>query len=138
MRHTESIHDRLDEARDCLFMARGYMSGLAAYAENAAEIRLWDSDVKAILNELFPVTEKSTEREKANAEKCKNEFMICYFAPDIVKFRGTAWGFINAASDFVTHSMPHRNTQNYAENNWGRIMDGHAIMDKAVKLCMAR
>ena len=138
MRHTESIHERLDEARDCLFKANKYMGDLAAYAENAAEIRLWDSDVKAILNELFPVTEKSTEREKANAEKCKDEFMVCYFAPDIVKFRGTAWGFINAASDFVTHSMPHRNTQNYAENNWGRIMDGHAIMDKAVKLCMAR
>ena len=138
MRHTESIHERLDEARDCLFKAREYMNGLAAYAENAAEIRLWDTDVKAILNELFPVTEKSTDREKANAEKCKSEFMVCYFAPDIVKFRGTAWGFINAASDFVTHSMPHRNTQNYAENNWGRIMDGHAIMDKAVKLCMAR
>ena len=138
MRHTESIHDRLDEARNCLFRANEYMAGLAVYAENAAEIRLWDSDVKAILNELFPVTEKSTEREKANAEKCKSEFMICYFAPDIVKFRGSAWGFINAASDFVTHTMPHRNTQNYAENNWGRIMDGHAIMDKAVKLCVAR
>ena len=138
MRHTESIHERLDEARDCLFKANKYMGGLATYAENAADVRLWDSDVKAILNELFPVTEKSTDREKANTKKCKDEFMICYFAPDIAKFRGTAWGFINAASDFVTHTMPHRNTQNYAENNWGRIMDGHAIMDKAVKLCMAR
>ena len=138
MRHTESIHERLDEARDCLFRANEYMAGLVAYAENAAEVRLWDSDVKAILNELFPVTEKSSEREKANAKKCKNEFMVCYFAPDIAKFRGTAWGFINAVSDFITHTMPHRNTQNYAENNWSRIMDGHAIMDKAVKLCMAR
>ena len=34
--------------------------------------------------------------------------------------------------------MPHKNAKNYAANNWGRIMDGHAIMDKAVKLCMAR
>ncbi len=39
-------------------------------------------------------------------------------------------------SDLVSHSTPHRNTQNYAANNWGRIMDGHALMDKMVKLCM--
>ncbi len=138
LRHTENVHDRLDEARSCLFRANEYMSGLAEYAERAAKLRLLDEDIKAILNELFPVTEKSTEREKANVERCRTEFMVCYYAPDIEQFRGTAWGVINAASDLVTHSMPHRNTRNYAANNWGRIMDGHAIMDKTVALCMGR
>ena len=136
MRHTENIRERLNEARDCLFRADEYMKNLAAYADCAAKKRLQDTEIKAILEELFPVTDKSSDREKANAEKCRDEFMICYFAPDIRQFRGTAWGAINAASDFVTHSMPHKNTKNYAANNWGRIMDGHAIMDKAVKLCM--
>ncbi len=138
LRHTENVHDRLDEARSCLFRANEYMTGLAEYAERAAKLRLLDEDIKAILNELFPVTERSTEREKANAERCRTEFMVCYYAPDIEKFRGTAWGVINAASNLVTHSMPHRNTKNYAANNWGRIMDGHAIMDKTVALCMGR
>ena len=137
MRHTENIRERLNEARDCLFRADEYMKNLAAYADCAAKKRLQDTEIKAILEEPFPVTDKSSDREKANAEKCRDEFMICYFAPDIRQFRGTAWGAINAASDFVTHSMPHKNTKNYAANNWGRIMDGHAIMDKAVKLCMA-
>ena len=137
MCHTENIRERLNEARDCLFRADEYMKNLAAYADCAAKKRLQDTEIKAILDELFPVTDKSSDREKANAQKCRDEFMICYFAPDIRQFRGTAWGAINAASDFVTHSMPHKNTKNYAANNWGRIMDGHAIMDKAVKLCMA-
>ena len=137
MRHTENIRERLNEARDCLFRADEYMKNRAAYADCAAKKRLQDAEIKAILDELFPVTDKSSDREKANAQKCRDEFMICYFAPDIRQFRGTAWGAINAASDFVTHSMPHKNTKNYAANNWGRIMDGHAIMDKAVKLCMA-
>ena len=137
MRHTENIRERLNEARDCLFRADDYMANLAIYADRAANKRLYDADIKAILEELFPVTDKSTEREKANVKKCRDEFMVCYFAPDIARFRGTAWGAINAASDFVTHSMPHKNTKNYAANNWGRIMDGHAVMDKAVKLCMA-
>ncbi len=137
MRHTESVHDRLEEARNCLFHADMYMDGLEEYADFAACRRLRDDDIRSILNELFPVTEQTTEREKANIDKCKNEFWVCYFAPDIQRFRGTAWGAINAMSDMVTHSMPHRNTKNYAENNWGRIMDGHALIDRMAKLCMA-
>ena len=135
MRHTENIRERMQEARDCLALADEYMSGLARYADRAANKTLYDCDVKAILEELFPITDKSTEREKATAEKCRNEFMVCYYAPDIKRFCGTAWGVINAASDLATHSMPHRNTKNYAENNWSRVMDGHAIIDKTVRLC---
>ena len=136
MRHTESVHERLNEARDCLFRAREYMDALSEYADAAASKTLRDDEIREILDELFPATDTATDREKANVQKCKDEFMICYFAPDILKFRGTAWGAINAMSDLVSHSMPHRNTQNYAANNWGRIMDGHALMDKMVKLCM--
>lgn len=137
LRHTENVHERLDEARDCLFRADTYMDGLAEYADFAAYRRLKDDEIRTILNELFPITEQTTEREKANINKCKDEFWVCYFAPDIMKFRGTAWGAINAMSDMVTHSMPHRNTKKYAENNWGRIMDGHALIDRMAKLCMA-
>lgn len=104
--------------------------------DRAANTTLSDDRLREILNELFPLSEDSTDREKSNIQKCKDEFMVCYFAPDILKFRGTAWGAINAASDFVSHNMPHRNTQKYAENNWGRIMDGHVLLDKAVSLCM--
>ena len=137
LRHTENVHERLEEARDCLFRADEYMDGLAEYADYAAYRHLADDEIRTVLDELFPVTEQTTEREKANIDKCKNEFWVCYFAPDIKKFRGTAWGAINAMSDMVTHSMPHRNTKNYAENNWGRIMDGHALIDRMAKLCMA-
>ena len=137
MRHTENIRERMDEARDCLCLADEYMSSLARYADRAANKTLYERDIKAILDELFPITEQSTARERATAEKCRNEFMVCYYASDIKRFRGTAWGVINAASDLATHSMPHRNTKNYAENNWGRIMDGHAIIDKTAKLAMA-
>lgn len=136
MRHTENIHERLNEAHDCLFRAESYMAGLEVYADMAANKTVRDEDLRRFLGELFPVAEDASEREKANAKKCIDEYMICYFAPDIAKFRGTAWGVINAASDFVSHNMPHRNTQKYAENNWGRIMDGHIFLDKMASLCM--
>ena len=136
MRHTENVHERLNEARDCLFRAEDYMDRLAQYADMAANKAIQDDEIREILNELFPVTDKTSEREKATIDKIKDEFMICYFAPDIRRFRGTAWGAINAISDLVTHSMPHRNTKTYQENTWNKVMSGHVLLDRMAALCM--
>lgn len=136
MRHTENVHERLNEARNCLFRAGDYMDELAQYADMAVNKTIRDNEIRDILNQLFPVAEDATDREKTNIRKIKDEFMVCYFAPDIMKFRGTAWGAINAISDLVTHSMPHRNTQNYQENTWNKVMSGHVLMDRMAALCM--
>ena len=144
MRHTESINGRLMEARDCLLRADKYMDDLAEYAEAAKAKQIRDDEIKEILNQMFPLNvsedadEKKVEKAKKRQEKMKTEYMVCYFMPDLANLRGTAWGAINAMSDFVSHNMPHANKKNYAANNWGRIMGGHAIMDKMVDLCMAR
>ena len=108
-------------------MANKYMDRLGEYADQMANTTVTDERIKAILDEMFPVTEDMSDREKRNAKKVKDEYMVCYFAPDIAKFMGTAWGALNAMSDMVSHNAPRRQTANYRENNWGRIMDGHAI-----------
>lgn len=134
VRHTGDIQAKLHEARMCLDMANKYMDKLAVYADHLANKTVKDEEIAKILNEMFPVTEESTDREKQNAEKARTEYMVCYFAPDIAKFKGTAWGALNAMSDMVGHNAPRRQTANYWENNWGRIMDGHAMMDKMASL----
>lgn len=78
MRHTENVHERLNEARDCLFRAEDYMDGLAQYADMAANKTISDDEIREILNELFPVTDKTSEREKSTIDKIKDEFMVCY------------------------------------------------------------
>ena len=134
VRHTGDIQAKLHEARVCLDMANKYMDKLGEYADQMANTTVTDERIKAILDEMFPVTEDMSDREKRNAEKVKTEYMVCYFAPDILKFKGTAWGALNAMSDMVSHNAPRRQTSNYRENNWGRIMDGHAMMDKMASL----
>ena len=54
--------------------------------------------------------------------------------PDILKFGESAWRAVNAMSDMVTHSTPKRNTKSFNENRWGKIMDGHVMMDQFVEL----
>lgn len=134
VRHTGDMQSKMHEARVCLEMANAYMDDLSRTAYRLANTSVKRDELYALLDELFPVDEDSTDREKKNIERLRNEYMTCYFAPDILKFRGTAWGAVNAMSDMLTHNAPHRKTENYRANNWGRIMDGHAMMDKMTSL----
>lgn len=137
VRHTGDIQSKLHDARICLDMANKYMEDLSGYADRLANTTVTDERIKEILDELFPVSEDSSEREKRNMQTMKDEYMVCMFAPDILKFKNTAWGAINAMSDMVTHNAPRRQTKSYWENNWGRVMDGHALMDKMASMLIA-
>lgn len=71
--------------------------------------------------------------QKRHVQEMKDGYMVCVMAPDLAKFRNTAWGAVNAMSDFVTHSAPHRNTKNYQANNWNNVMGGHWLIDAMTK-----
>ena len=137
VRHTGSLQSKMHEARACLRMANTYMGALAEKADRMANTAITRDQLNMILDELFPVDEHSTEREKQNVIKLRDEYMVCYFAPDLIKFRDTAWDAYNAMSDMITHNAPLRKTENYRENNWGRLMDGHVMMDKMAALLNA-
>ena len=137
VRHTGSLQSKMHEARSCLRIANRYMGALAEKADRMANTTITRDRLNRILDELFPVDEHTTEREKKNIKKLRDEYMVCYFAPDLVKFRDTAWGAYNAMSDMITHNAPLRKTENYRENNWGRLMDGHVMMDKMTALLNA-
>lgn len=132
MKHMGDIEAKIEEAQDCLRLSNKYMDGLKEYAEVLSKKTVTDEALRDILNDIFPINDDMSEREKNGVAKLKEEYMICYFMPDIDKFRGTAWGVVNAMTDMVAHSQPRRNTKNYQENNWGRIMNGHTLVDNIV------
>ena len=72
-----------------------------------------------------------SERQVRNAQKNRDDFMICVFAPDLVKFKGTAYQMIQAASDYATHREPGRKTTTYQERNFSSVLDGNTIIDTA-------
>ena len=137
-RHTGDLRYKLEEAKECLGLANTYMAGLDQFAETLADKKLYREQLDEILAEMYPVNEKDSEIKKRNVERLKKEFMIAYHMPDLVQFRDTAWGAVNAIADAVGHAPPSRKTENYAENRWGRIMVGHEMVDRFVKLVQAK
>ena len=133
-KHIGNMQSKLEEAKLCLQLADKYMKGLNEEADRLANATLYKEQIDEIFNEMFPIDDDTTERKKNNINEFKNEYYMCYLRPDIAQFMNTARGAVNAMSDVVTHSAPKRNTANYAENRWGKIMDGHAIFDQFCSL----
>ena len=132
------IEAKLEEAKMCLELADEYMYNLGIEAEKLANATLRREQIDEILNEMFPVDDLTSERKKSNIQQIKDEFYIAYFMPDIEKFIGTAWGAINAMSDCVTHTAPKRNTTDFYKNRWGKVMEGHPMIDQFVDLVRAK
>ena len=133
-KHMGDMQSKLEEAKLCLQLADKYMRGLDEEADRLANAILYREQIDEILNELFPVEDDASERKKRNIQAMKDDFYVAYFMPDILKFGESAYRAVNAMSDVVTHATPKRNTASYAENRWGRIMDGDAIFDQFVNL----
>ena len=133
-KHMGNIEEKLAEARHTLELADDYLNNLSVEADKLANTKMSEDEVMKALDEMFPLSDDASDRQKANVQNAKDGIMYCMIRPDLVQFLNTRWGFINAVSDFVGHATPARVTNNYQENNWGKIMNGHPIFDKAVSL----
>lgn len=131
VRHNGDINRKIAEAKHCLQLANDYMTSLDVQGEKMAETIIYAADLEATLEKIFrKPKEGASDREKRNFDQQMAQYYVCYNAADIAQFRGTAWGAVNAMTDFVAHQAPLRAASNYAENNWGRIMTGHALVDQ--------
>lgn len=133
--HTSRVQDRIREAENTLFMAESYMDMLGKEFEKLNKIKLSDIKVMSAINDLLPVNESMSDLQKNNVEKLREDMKARYFeAPDLKQFSHNGYRFVNAVSDFATHSKPLRESSNYKENLFMKVMDGSSMIDKAYQM----
>lgn len=128
-RHLGDLSSKLAEARYTLKLANDYMDELAITADKLANTSITEGQTEKVIDELFPVTADMSERQVKNQNDNKEAFMVCMIAPDILKYKGTAYQLVQAASDFATHREPKRKTATYQERNFSNVLDGNTIID---------
>lgn len=135
MVHTGNIQDKIQEAKDTLFMAESYMDCLGAEFEQLRGQKMTDAQVKEFIELLLPIEKDSTQIQSKNMLRLREDMRKRYYdAPDLQKVGNNAYRFINAVSDFATHAKPLRRTANYNENLFARTIDGNPLIDKAYQL----
>ena len=132
--HRGDVQSRLEEARQTLELADKYLIRLDEEADRLANEKLSDYEATKVIDQLLAVPENATERIKRTAENAKQQIITCMFAPDLVQYMETKWGFLNAVADYVGHGEPARHTKSFEENRWGNIISGATLLDKAMAL----
>lgn len=136
--HTGNISGKIEEAKNTLLMADTYMTALGQEFEKLREIKLSEKQVLDYMNLLLPIEADFTDQQKRGVEKLREDMKLRYFdAPDLKDVGDNGYRFVNAVSDFATHSIPRRRTANYRENIFARTADGNPMIDRAYQMVLA-
>ena len=138
MIHTGDISGKIEEAKNTLLLADEYMTALGQEFENLRKIKLSEKQVLDYIKILLPMEENYSLLQKRGVEKLRADMRMRYFdAPDLKDVGNNGYRFVNAVSDFATHSTPRRKTANYKENIFARTADGNPMIDRAYQLVAA-
>ena len=129
--HRGDINSKVLEAKETLLNMKAYMEELNKDAERLAGIKISGAMLQQFMNQMFPIDDEKdyTLRQTKNAMYLREMFMGRYNMDDLGNFRGTAWGLLNAASDFASHTRPLRLTKNHQEKVMMSFMNGNQILD---------
>lgn len=134
-KHTENIMDRMDNAKETLLFAHGYMSELGKAIDRLNQTKLQDKKVIEYMQTFFPVSLEQSDIQRKNNSRLLEDMKRRYFdAPDLQHMGRNAYRFINAVSDFATHAEPIRRTKNYGENLFIKTVEGNPMIDKAYQM----
>lgn len=155
--HKGDIQSKLDEARFTLASAERYMEALEEefgelklkkvtekqvkdMTETLLQIEFKDLYQKAVKSgkvvEFKEALRQQKFEEKLN-QKRTDILNIYYEKPDLVGTEHTAFRFVNAVSDYATHTDDHKQTKNYQENLFMKTVDGHSMIDNAYSIAKA-
>ena len=138
MMHTGNIKGKIREAERTLLMAEAYMDNLGQEFETLRKIKLTDKAVRDYIEILLPLEDGSAPQQTRNIKRLQEDMKRRYFdAPDLQDVGKNAYRFMNAVSDFATHSTPLRKTANYKENLFSKTVDGNPLIDKAYQMVKA-
>ena len=136
--HTGDIGGKLQDARETLIYAETYMNQLGKEIENLNRINVSHVLAEELIGKLVPLEESMSDLQRKNAERQRRKLLACYYdAPDLSDMEKTGYRFLNAVSDFATHTEPLRKKSNYREALFARTIDGNPLIDKAYQMLQA-
>ena len=136
--HVGNIEGKLEDAENTLLYADRYMTELGKAIDALNRQKLSDRQVYEYIDALFPLINDASETQKKNLLRLKEEVKIRYFeAPDLQDVGKNAYRFLNAVSDFATHTKPLRARANSRESLFARTVEGNAFIDRAYDLVRA-
>lgn len=118
IRHTRSAKEKLEMAKDILVHNSEYLNQFKLEAEKLAATKFTKGQMDTIIQQAFPYSAEATTISIARTEEKREKFLTAYNSEDNQNFIGTAWGLVNAYSDYTTHKELKKVTPSAMENHF--------------------
>lgn len=133
-RHTQSIDSKKQQAQEALGLAVKYIDLMDDVAENLYQKKI---DEELFFRKLFDAKYIKDQAEKNKETMIERMHIIYTEKDDLRNFKGSAWGMYNAVADYLSNSIPLRQTKTYQENKLDRFFGGDYILQTAQNILMA-
>ena len=137
LRHSSSIHEKMEEAQHILQFTANYMNDFNNQAIKMATTKISEDKVMEIVDQYFLVDDNASTRKVNSNEEKKVILLNAYNAEDNQNFRGTAWGMVNAFSDYITHIDPSRKTEKSDVSKFINVTFNSGLMNNFIEMVMA-
>lgn len=133
--HKGDVAGKCEEAKEILFNTKVYMKELDREIGELKLKKMTNDNIKSFIDTLIPIDDNAPDRTVIRLKDARTEIMDRYlYAPDLKCMEKSAYRFVNAVSDFATHSEPARMTKSYRENLFMKTIDGNSLIDMAYKM----
>ena len=134
LRHSSSIHEKMDEAQHILQFNAEYMDSFNKMANKMASNKIGEEKALEIIDKYFLVDDNASTRKINSNEEKKVILLNAYNAEDNQNFRGTQWGLINAFSDYITHVDPARKTNKSNISKFVNVTFNNGLMNNFINM----
>ena len=134
LRHSSSIHEKMDEAQHILQFNAEYMDSFNKMANKMASNKIGEEKALEIIDKYFLVDDNASTRKVNSNEEKKVILLNAYNAEDNQNFRGTQWGLINAFSDYITHVDPARKTNKSNISKFVNVTFNNGLMNNFINM----
>lgn len=114
IRHSSGADAKVEEAKAVLAQVRDEAESFRMLAEELASINVSDGLVQTFLHDFIPVPENASERTRNDRLERQATFMALYEgSPTTDGIRGTAYGLLQTAGEYLDHIRPYRSQETY-------------------------
>jgi len=131
-RHTTNIEGKKQQAKEALGLAVRYMDKMG---ETAWEMASKKINEEAFFRQLFEKNPTALS-DKSKEETISRIHLIYNEKDDLQNFKGTAWGMYNAVADYISNTVPLRQTKNASEIKLAGFFDGNKLLQASQELLM--
>jgi phage/plasmid-like protein (TIGR03299 family) len=139
IRHVANANAKLQEAREVLKKSADFMTTLNRQAQMFADIKLSPKALDRVLDHMFPIEglEDMNAFKRNRLVTAREAFQSAYNHDDNQNFKGTAWGIINAYTDFITHQAPSGQVNTRDEGKFVKVTFGAPSVNRIIDIVRA-